>query len=202
MKNKKLLTIAVLICLCAAVFAEEPEDFNKWKKIDSSKVAFICRVVITNNLDMDFYAIGFDAVNDRTIGPRYGYVYYEIDPNTPPLIRMRGELGQFSQTIFSSSEVRKRFYLQQFVVKLFSQDYLSLLQLPVDMDVSFPPEARYVYLGTFAYTLEGYDLRPTQVKRIDEFDAAQKMLNEKLGTNVQLYRAELVEHKEEKTKKK
>ena len=71
-----------------------------------------------------------------------------------------------------------------------------MLQLPVGTDVSFPSEARYVYLGTFVYTLEGYDLRPAKVKRIDEFDAAQKMLNEKLGTNVQLYRAELVEHKE------
>lgn len=201
MENKKLLTIVISLCLCAAVFAEDPEEFSKWKKVDSSKVAFICRVAITNNLDMDFYAIGFDAVNDRAIGPRYGYVYFEIAPNNVPLLPMRGELGQFSQTILSSSEVRKQFYLQQFVVKLFSQDYLSLLQLPVGKDVSFPPEARYVYLGTFVYTLEGYDLRPTQVKHIDEFDAAQKMLNEKLGTNVQLYRAELVEHKEEPKKK-
>jgi len=195
MQNKKLLTLAMFVCLCTIAFAEEPEVF-KWEKIGKSKVAFICRVVITNNLDMDFYAIGFDAIGYKGSVPSYGYVYYEIPPKKVPIFPMCGELGQFSQMIFNASDVRKQFYLQQFIVRLFGRDYLSMLQLPVGTDVSFPSEARYVYLGTFVYTLEGYDLQPAKVKRIDEFDAAQKMLNEKLGTNVQLYRAELVEHKE------
>jgi len=199
MQNKKLLIIAVFVCLGTAIFAEEPEEF-KWEKVGGYKVAFICRVVITNDLDMDFYAIGFDAIGYKGSVPRYGYVYYEIPAKEVPIMSMSGKLGEFSQTIFNASDVRKRFYLQQFIVKLFDRDYLSMLQLPVGMDVSFPSEAHYVYFGTFVYTLEGYDLMPSAVKRLDEFDDAQKLLKKKLGADVQLYRAELIEHKEENKK--
>ena len=90
---------------------------------------------------------------------------------------------------------KKGYTLHSFSVLLFENEK-ARLSLPARFKIRFPDEAQYVYLGTFVYTLEGFYLRPAKPVLLDEFEAANKALNEKLGKNVQLYRAALTSAEE------
>ena len=62
--------------------------------------------------------------------------------------------------------------------------------LPADVTITILEDAKYVYIGTFEYDLD-YALRVIGFNHYDEYSTAQKELNEALGYNATLYRAEL-----------
>jgi hypothetical protein len=191
MLNKKFV-ILLAGCLLAAGLASAGEvKKDPWHRASGNKIAFICRVSLDHELDSGFYATGLDMVTDQNKTAGYGYVSYDCDEYVfPP---MYGDLGEFSEALISKGDFKKGFYLPFFSVQLFGSR-IAGLKLPLGADVKFPEEAKYVYLGSFTYTLESGSLLVTKVSVQDEFDDAQAVLNQKLGKNVQLYRAELTEH--------
>lgn len=63
-------------------------------------------------------------------------------------------------------------------------------EIPVNVTITIPEDAKYVYIGNFEYDLD-YALRVVGFKHYDEYSEAQKELNEALGSNATLYKAEL-----------
>ncbi|MBP3710831.1 MAG: hypothetical protein J6I73_10610 [Treponema sp.] len=198
MKNRKLFVTAILLCMATILFAEEKKE-EKWQKPSGNQICFIVRVALSNNINTDFYTIGLDAfnVNDRPI--TFGFLTKAL-PETSSWIGFPnyGTLGEFVQANIAKKDLKDAengFYLPTFRAYLFNLTRAHFY-LPANIDVSYPSDAKYVYIGTFIYTLNESDFTIKNARRIDEFDDAQKLLNEKLGEEVQLVRAEISEHKE------
>ena len=202
--KKAVLLFTLLIC-SVTMFAADNKKEEKWKKPSGSQICFIVRVALSNNLNMDFYTIGLDAFNVEDNPITVGFIT-EALPETSSWIDFpnTGILGEFVQANIAKKDLKDAengFYLPTFRAYLFDLAK-SHFYLPANIDVSYPSDAKYVYLGTFIYTLDESDFSVKNIRRIDEYDAAQKLLNEKLGEEVQLVRAEISEHKEVETKKK
>ena len=200
--KKSILIFTLLVCASVNIFAADEKKEEKWKKPSGSQICFISKVSITNNLNTDFYVIGLDAAKYKDDASKYGYLTnanvddYIILPN-------RGTLGEFSQANIAKKELKDAengFYLPTFQAFLFGLSAASFY-LPVNMDISYPSDAKYVYLGTFVYTINESDFTVKSVRRVDEYEAAKKALTQKLGQEVTLVRAELAEHKKVEKKK-
>ena len=202
--KKAVLLLTLLIC-SVMMFAADDKKEEKWKKPSGSQICFIVRVALSNNLNTDFYTVGLDAFNVKDKPITFGFITKDI-PDTSTWIDFpnTGTLGEFTQANIAKKDLKDAengFYLPTFRAYLFDLAR-GHFYLPVNVDVSYPSDAKYVYLGTFVYTINESDFTVKSVRRIDEYDAAQKTLNQKLGEQVQLVRAEISEHKEVETKKK
>lgn len=198
--KKSILIFTLLTCLVATTFAADEKKEEKWKKPSSSQICFVARVVLQNPLDMDFYAIGLNAVDKKDDPLRVGFVTKETYDGSFPYY---GVLGEFFQANIAKKELKDAengFYLPTFGVQFFNRRG-AYFHLPVEMDISYPSDAKYVYLGTYVYTLSNSDLTVKSVRRVDEYEAAKKALTQKLGQEVTLIRAELAEHKKVEKKK-
>ena len=202
MHGKKILLYCIACWFCIALYAESPKS-EDWQAAKKGEVAFICRVVFAEPLDTEFYATGFDSQRKKDVPIKYNFIIY---PGTDPTKSKAVEtlfsvydktftFGDFSELILDKSLFKKGYTLHSFSVLLFENEK-ARLSLPARFKIRFPDEAQYVYLGTFVYTLEGFYLRPAKPVLLDEFETANKALNEKLGKNVQLYRAALTSAEE------
>lgn len=68
--------------------------------------------------------------------------------------------------------------------------------IPFNFEFVVPDGVNYVYLGTFEWSWTGVQFELTGVKKIDEFDAAQKVVRERYSPGAQLSRVPLIEIKE------
>ena len=208
MKNKTIFIAAALLCLCAATFATE-----KVKEPGKNQVLLVGKVSLLKDLDRDFYiqTLGLDpALRDKN--HVYGFL---PDPKGDIIsVPIDTIIGDY---FFIPVKIPKngRFLLNGFFVFLFSEGekkidvagkvYLARARhifLPFGMEVPVSSENRYVYVGSYTYSFAGDNFVVDGIKQKDEFDEAQALLNQKLGKNVQLTRAVLLDPEESKKKTK
>ena len=208
MKNKTIFIAAALLCLCAATFATE-----KVKEPGKNQVLLVGKVSLLKDLDRDFYiqTLGLDP-SLRAKNHVYGFLPDpRLDIISVPIDTVLGDYFFIPVKINKSG----RFSLNGFFVFLFSEGekkidvagrvYLARARhifLPFGMDVPVSSENRYVYVGSYTYSFAGDNFVVDGIKQKDEFDEAQALLNQKLGKNVQLTRAVLLDPEESQKKTK
>ena len=202
--KKSILIFTLLTCLVATTFAAEEKKEEKWKKPSGSQICFVTRVVLSNNIDRDFYAIGLDATKYKDYEHGVGYITRDISSgNSWEAFPNYGNLGEFFQSNIAKKDLKDAengFYLPTFRAYILGRT-IGHFYLPANVDVTYPADAKYVYLGTFVYTINESDFTVKSVRRVDEYEAAKKALTQKLGEEVTLVRAELAEHKKVEKKK-
>ena len=200
MKNKTIFIAAALLCLCAATFATE-----KVQEPGKNQVLLVGKVSLLKDLDRDFYiqTLGLDpSLRDKN--HTYGFL---PDPKRDDILTVPIDtvIGDY---FFIPVKIPKtgRFPLQGFFVFLFSEGEKEpsahFIYLPFGMDVPVSSENRYVYVGSYTYSFAGDNFVVDGIKQKDEFDEAQALLNQKLGKNVQLTRAVLLDPEESQKKTK
>lgn len=199
---KKFIAVFLLLTsICVATFAADEKKEEKWRKPYNNQICFVVKVSLSNNINKDFYAIGLNVVDKKDQPSDFGFFTYDVqNTNMEPIY---GTFGEFVQANIAKKDLRDAengFYLPAFRVRLFGLD-IGSFHLPVGVDVTYPADAKYVYLGTFVYTINESDLTVKNVRRVDEYEAAKKALTQKLGQEVTLVRAELAEHKKVEKKK-
>ena len=209
MKNKTAIIVTALLCLCTVIFATE-----KVQEPGKNQVLLVGRVSLLKDLDRDFYiqTLGLDpSLRDKN--HTYGFL---PDPKRDDILTVPIDtvIGDY---FFIPVKIPKtgRFPLQGFFVFLFSEGekrtgiigklYLArarCIYLPFGMEVPVSSENRYVYVGSYTYSFAGDNFVVDGIKQRDEFDEAQALLNQKLGKNVQLTRAVLLDPEESQKKTK
>lgn len=90
-----------------------------------------------------------------------------------------GELGKMAAYRFELSG-SGGFYLTAFMLPL-SDCGDVMISLPVNAQLIRESGSRYLYAGSFTYSLEGDYMRVVSVKQSDEYDAAKDFVRERYG---------------------
>ena len=206
MKNKYTAVILFLLCTVSMTFAQNAKISEPGK----NQVMLIGRVSMLQDIDRDFYIKTLDLDPElRDKNHMYGFL---PNPKYDDLVSVPIDtvIGDY---FFVSVKIPKngRFPLKGFFVFLFTEGEKKVdiagriyrararhIFLPFGMDVQVSSENRYVYIGSYAYGFAGDNFVVDDVQKRDEFDEAQALLNTKLGKDVQLTRAVLLEPEEKK----
>lgn len=208
MKNKYAAVFLFLLCTVSLTFAQN----EKIKEPGKNQVMLVGRVSMLQDIDRDFYIKTLDLDPElRDKNHVYGFL---PNPKYDDLVSVPIDtvIGDY---FFVSVKIPKngRFPLKGFFVFLFTDGEKKIdiagniyiarsrhIYLPFGMDVQVSSENRYVYIGSYTYSFAGDNFMVDDVQRRDEFDEAQDILNVRLGKEVPLTRAVLLEPEEKEEK--
>ena len=189
-----------LLCGTIAVCAKE----QPLKEPGKNQVMLVGRLSLLRELNNDFYSKTL-GIGEKNKNKRHTYGFQIVPRGNLQTVSMGTILGDY---FFITVKIPKngRFPLEGFYVFLFSEGEKEpsahFIYLPFGMDVPVSSENRYVYVGSYTYSFAGDNFVVDGIKQKDEFDEAQALLNQKLGKNVQLTRAVLLDPEESKKKTK
>ena len=189
-----------LLCGTIAVCAKE----QPLKEPGKNQVMLVGRLSLLRELNNDFYSKTL-GIGEKNKNKRHTYGFQIVPRGNLQTVSMGTILGDY---FFITVKIPKngRFPLDGFYIFLFSEGEREpsahFIFLPFGMDVPVSSENRYVYVGSYTYSFAGDNFVVDGIKQRDEFDEAQALLNQKLGKNVQLTRAVLLEPEESKKKGK
>lgn len=189
-----------LLCGTIAVCAKE----QPLKEPGKNQVMLVGRLSLLRELNNDFYSKTL-GIGEKNKNKRHTYGFQIVPRGNLQTVSMGTILGDY---FFITVKIPKngRFPLEGFYVFLFSEGEKEpsahFIYLPFGMDVPVSSENRYVYVGSYTYSFAGDNFVVDGIKQKDEFDEAQALLNQKLGKNVQLTRAVLLDPEESQKKTK
>ena len=200
MRNKIFVCMFFLLCGTIAVCAKE----QSLKEPGKNQVLLVGRLSLLRELNNDFYSKTL-GVGEKNKNKRHTYGFQIVPGGNLQTVSMGTILGDY---FFITVKIPKngRFPLDGFYVFLFSEGERTpsahFIYLPFGMEVPVSSENRYVYVGSYTYSFAGDNFVVDGIKQKDEFDEAQAVLNQKLGKNVQLTRAVLLDPEESQKKTK
>ncbi len=183
----------MLICslfLCISVVSADDVKAGSIKIPSGNKVILVGRISFKNPVDFASRKDALAAAQKGTIsiGVSKDKNYYVIGK---PSISTMGEMWELGETFYFSAKPDKdgtiTLETARGILFGFAWNYFIL---PMQVKISVPEGAKFVYVGDFQYDLD-YALRVTGFKHLDEFDDAQKLINRATGKNVELMRGEL-----------
>ncbi len=189
-----------LLCGTIAVCAKE----QPLKEPGKNQVMLVGRLSLLRELNNDFYSKTL-GIGEKNKNKRHTYGFQIVPRGNLQTVSMGTILGDY---FFITVKIPKngRFPLDGFYIFLFSEGEREpsahFIFLPFGMDVPVSSENRYVYVGSYTYSFAGDNFVVDGIKQKDEFDEAQALLNQKLGKNVQLTRAVLLDPEESQKKTK
>ena len=189
-----------LLCGTIAVCAKE----QPLKEPGKNQVMLVGRLSLLRELNNDFYSKTL-GIGEKNKNKRHTYGFQIVPRGNLQTVSMGTILGDY---FFITVKIPKngRFPLDGFYIFLFSEGEREpsahFIFLPFGMEVPVSSENRYVYVGSYTYSFAGDNFVVDGIKQRDEFDEAQALLNQKLGKNVQLTRAVLLDPEESKKKGK
>ena len=189
-----------LLCGTIAVCAKE----QPLKEPGKNQVMLVGRLSLLRELNNDFYSKTL-GIGEKNKNKRHTYGFQIVPRGNLQTVSMGTILGDY---FFITVKIPKngRFPLDGFYIFLFSEGEREpsahFIFLPFGMDVPVSSENRYVYVGSYTYSFAGDNFVVDSIKQKDEFDEAQALLNQKLGKNVQLTRAVLLDPEESQKKGK
>lgn len=206
---KKFLIPFLFIC---TAFTLNAQSKAKAPKINKRQVVIVGRVTVrVADDDFKFYAQTWGVTD---FSQPDTYILYEDSYKSGAFVLagqvVKTDNGQFRQ--FNNGEVfysvrnltTDRSFVSKSAVKwsFFGSDSFQIW-IPFAFQAQVPENVEYIYLGDFEYIVEGSDFHVAGVMLKDNYDAAKKELEEKLGKEINLCRVEveLVENKSKKKKK-
>lgn len=196
LKNKKNLLVLIILVLSSCCYSASSIDFNKNEKVaqgwqtdaikNARKKAF-GNGIIAVKIKVEFEDVDFEFLKkSRGLGSKFA--------DLPDVIyRVRGYYGKTDRwnngelvflagyNSFSGPYYLKRQKTIQLddVSYFFNQSNKMELVLPIRLQADIPPDnTDIIYVGTIVYKFKGNELKLVSVKVIDEFDEAQKKLDE------------------------
>lgn len=209
MLNKKILSLLIcLFCFTSFISAEEIKP-GSLKEPYKKNIILVVKVSLKNPIDIEARREAFLVLEQK---PREN-AYAKLTNNTLYMLDIEnhpesgtnlflfssnassistGNIPEFGETLFVEVTPKDG----KFTIPYFRGMILPYINswfrfpLPAGVTIAIPEDAKYVYIGTFEYELD-YALRVIGFNHYDEYSAAQKELNEALGYEAPLYRAEL-----------
>lgn len=187
MLNKKILSLFIcLICFTSFITAEEIEP-GSLKEPNDKRVVLVGKVSVKNPIDIEARREAFQTQKALQIGQFKNETVYYIGENI-----LSENAAEFGETLFTIVKNKDGKYTIPYFTGIILPYINSCFSfaLPADVTITIPEDAKFVYIGTFEYELD-YALRVIGFNHYDEYSTAQEELNEALGYNATLYRAEL-----------
>lgn len=187
MLNKKILSLFIcLICFTSFISAEKIEA-GSLKEPNDKRVVLVGKVSVKNPINIEARREAFNEQSAIQIDKFKDETFYLLGENVYSENR-----PAFGDTFFSIVKNKEGQYTIPYFTGIILPHVNSWFRfaLPVNVTITIPEDAKYVYIGNFEYDLD-YALRVVGFKHYDEYSEAQKELNEALGSKATLYRAEL-----------
>jgi len=187
--NKRIF-IALLLCTCIFYsFAQ-----TKYVKPRSKKeVVIITRIDTNANLHEDFFLKYYDITSYYLKGKRpkkedmlktsvfFPLKTFERAQSIAPL-----QEDKFSAILSKVPKDRILTFSHTEIHPVGNE--LLRIYLPFNFEVVIPEGARYVYMGSFNYELEGIQYKVKNVTSFDEFEKAEAFVKENFEENAELLR--------------
>jgi len=191
MKRNKFITVILFsLLLCISAVSADDVKAGSIKVPAGNKVILVGRISFKNPIDFAARkdALAAEQKGTISIGVSKDKNYYVIGK---PSISTMGEMWELGEMFYFSAKPDKDGTITLDTARgiLFGFAWNYFL-LPMQVKISVPEGAKFVYVGNFQYDLD-YALRVKGFKHFDEFDDAQKLINRATGKNVELMRGEL-----------
>ncbi len=195
-----------LITFCAMIFMAADFSFAKSKFIDvpgKNEVTLIGRIHFSTDMDRQFLFDTSNVPEDKRDYPDVCVLpFFPGKPSglTRKVQKLSDTVG-FDEQAWSTNGnyffvqyklTKERTLYLSYVTLFIGGSYLLPVALPLKLKVTVPEDEKFLYIGDFYYTAKGFAfVVDCSVK--DEFDSAQKALDEVTKHEYRLSRARLSE---------
>ncbi len=207
-KLKKIIISLILSILCVSSFADSINDFGyvPSKKVGKNRIYVAGRITVKTDMNMTDFAER-RGVKESSLGNPDVFLLDSVDDDDPETHIYKN--GDFFVLDYDLSELKSLYDKKNKEVYFCSKDSTlpffffqsgrMRINLPNNLCFTVNDEDRYYYLGDIEYIYQGryFDLK--DVKIIDNYDEAEKIISEMYpNKDINLARAELRIYKEEK----
>lgn len=191
MMNRKIISVLTMALVAGLSFAKPIKD-GELKEPGKNTVILVGKVVASPiNLEARRKALGGDnKLNTKKYDETLAVFAYDGRGSEKGFgIHNAPAIGEYC---YETAKVKDgKVFIKNACVKLFPMvNAWFFIPLPMNVTVTIPEGAEYVYIGDFTYTLDQY-LCPTAFEHFDTFKAAQEDINRATGKEVELYRGVL-----------
>ncbi len=185
MNRKKL--VATVVLLTIAFFGLSAEG-KKLKAPKKGEVVVVGKCYSESSIDQKFFDRYFRTISFR--GPNTMVAGYQ----SAVAKKSRDNLSPFGDTFYQYAKVRGdgKILIEGYTVFL-RQNSWAHFYLPVNVDLTIPEGAKYVYLGTIKYTFSNEYFEIDDISRADDFDEEAATLKKKFGDKAELVRVAISE---------
>ena len=195
---KKVLLVLLIIFSFTSVFAQTTRVPRHPEPKSSKEVIIVGKIQFSSSFDKSiegyrklFYPRSKD-INE------FNNIYFVLDDDMDSeIVGMWGmNLGyknwDINQTFYFDNKPgkTKTVNIQRIRTTLFAnRSYYYYFDLPLNIAITCPPGAQYIYIGTFEYDVD-YSLRPTNLRHIDEYEKTKEEMEALYGKEINLVRGD------------
>ena len=182
--SKRFAAILVFAFLCIGLNAKSKMKITMPAR---NQIVLVGRVSLNRSVD-DFYAKTFRGANAAT--PDFAAIQLAENSCEIPEEGVEGANGGefFFITLDKNDKIAVR--IKGFSYRLYNIEE-ACISLPFWKEFTVPLEGQFFYIGSLVYTVEGMLLDVTSVDSVDEYDAAQVVVNKRFNREIPLRRVPL-----------
>lgn len=195
---KKVLLVLLIIFSFTSVFAQTTRVPRHPEPKSSKEVIIVGKIQFSSSFDKSiegYRKLFYPRSKDLN---EFNNIYFVLDDDMDSeIVGMWGmNLGyknwDINQTFYFDNKPgkTKTVNIQRIRTTLFAnRSYYYYFDLPLNIAITCPPGAQYIYIGTFEYDLD-FALNPTNLRHIDEYEETKKEIEALYGKSINLVKAD------------